>query len=537
MKFTVIQPPYAHDKAKIDESVAWEIDALATCGPDDDVIVLPEAADHQGAVSTPEEVAEAFASFHAPLLDACAETARRCNAVVFVNALDPAPTGFRNTTFAFGRDGALVGKYHKAHVPVLETEKLKLDDSYTKTFSPPDILEIDGVRYAFLTCYDFYFIEQWAALAHVRPDVIIGCSRQRTDTHEALSFQNRNCAYATGAYLLRASVSMGEDSPTGGCSCAIAPDGKVLGAFTNDVGHFDVEFDPHRKFLKKAGYVGNVVSTHPEYVERGRRPCKYRPGGSAIAPFFAELPEKRLCAHRGIHNDTLPENSLPSLGAAVALGASEIEFDLWPSRDGVAIAIHDCTLERVSNGTGLVMDHTLAELRRIDFGAKSGDRWHGLGPVTFAELMDRLAGHCTMNIHIKGRGEIGEPWSVEALDEVLRIIDDHDARRHVYFMVSGAAFQEWLASLAPDIPRILGWGGCESGAQHVQLAHDLGCAGLQFFKPHFTAADVARARDLGLRANCFWSDDPDEAKNLLDMGMDTILTNDWLRLHKVLGLR
>ena len=92
MKVTVIQPPYAHDAAKIGESVAWEIDALAKCGSDTDVIVLPEASDHQGAVSTPEEVAAAFSRFHAPLLDACAETARRCNAVVFVNALDPTPT-------------------------------------------------------------------------------------------------------------------------------------------------------------------------------------------------------------------------------------------------------------------------------------------------------------------------------------------------------------------------------------------------------------------------------------------------------------
>ena len=267
------------------------------------------------------------------------------------------------------------------------------------------------------------------------------------------------------------------------------------------------------------------------------RPCKYRPGCSAIAPFFAELPVKRLCAHRGIHNDTLPENSIPSLGVAVALGATEIEFDLWPSRDDVAIAIHDCSLERVSNGSGLVTDKTLDELRQIDFGAKSGDHWHGLGPVTFDELLDKFACHCSMNIHIKGKGEIGEPWSEEALAAVLRSIDAHDARRHVYFMVSGVSFQKRLASIAPDIPRVLGWSGCETGAQHVQLAHELGCFGLQFFKPHFTPADVARAHELGLHANCFWSDDPEEAKDLLDMGMDTILTNDWLRIHNATGLR
>ncbi len=536
MKARIVQYRFGPTEADLPANFDWIVSELDACDPSLDIVVLPEGCHDPAPVADPASLlAPEARGRNEALLAKCAETARRCHAAVFVNARYESPTGPRNSTFAYAPDGSLAGRYDKQNLT--PGEHKTLDDSYTREFNPPTVVEIAGVRYAFLTCYDFYFIEQWAALAHVRPDVIIGCSRQRTDTHEALSFQNRNCAYATGAYLLRASVSMGEDSPTGGCSCAIAPDGKVLGAFTNDVGHFDVEFDPHKKFLKKAGYVGNVVSTHPEYVERGRRPCKYRPGGSAISPFLAELPEKRLCAHRGIHNATLPENSLPSLGSAVALGASEIEFDLWPSRDGIAIAIHDCTLERVSDGKGLVMDHTLAELQKIDFGAKSGDRWHGLGPVTFAELMDRFACHCAMNIHVKGGGGIGEPWSVEALDEILRIIGAHDARRHVYFMTSVEPLLERLAALAPDIPRICGWNGRESGSQHVQRAHDLGCAGLQFFKPNFTAADVSRAHDLGLHANCFWSDDTDEAKRLLDMGMDTILTNDWLRLHKALGLK
>ena len=537
MKARIVQYRFGPAATDVQANFDWILSELDACDPSLDAVVLPEGC-HAPAPVAPGAPASAEAEVArrtGTLLAKCAETARRCGAAVFANARFESPTGPRNSTFAFAPGGSLAGRYDKQNLTPGEHQVL--DDSYTREFSAPTVVEIAGVRYAFLTCYDFYFVEQWAALARVKPDVIVGCSRQRTDTHEALSFQNRTCAYATGAYLLRASVSMGADSPTGGCSCAIAPDGTVLGSFANDVGHFDVEFDPHRKFLKKAGYVGNAVSTHPAYVECGRRPCKYRPGGSAIAPFSAELPAKRLCAHRGIHNDTLPENSLPSLATAVGLGASEIEFDLWPSKDGVAIAIHDCTLERVSDGTGLVMDHTLDELRKIDFGAKSGDRWHGLGPVTFAELMDRLACHCTMNIHVKGRGEIGEPWSEEALADVLRIIDEHDARRHVYFMLSGASFHERMAALAPDIPRVLGWGGCTSGAQHVRLAHELGCAGLQFFKPNYTAADVARAHELGLRANCFWSDDPEEAKGLLDMGMDCILTNDWLRLSNALGLK
>ena len=52
-----------------------------------------------------------------------------------------------------------------------------------------------------------------------------------------------------------------------------------------------------------------------------------------------------LCAHRGF-SSVAPENSMPAFGAAVALGAEEIEFDLWSTKDGVLVSCHDETLER-----------------------------------------------------------------------------------------------------------------------------------------------------------------------------------------------
>ena len=52
------------------------------------------------------------------LLDECAKAAKRCNAVVFVNGLFETETGFRNTTYAFDREGNLVGKYFKRHRPL-----------------------------------------------------------------------------------------------------------------------------------------------------------------------------------------------------------------------------------------------------------------------------------------------------------------------------------------------------------------------------------------------------------------------------------
>ena len=117
MNFRVIQPPYGLDASKVDEDVKWEMDALARCDASLDVIVLPEASDRQARVGTKEEVIAAAKKHNAPLLALCAETAKRCGAIVFVNALDfshgAAP---RNTTFAFDRTGALVGRYDKRHL-------------------------------------------------------------------------------------------------------------------------------------------------------------------------------------------------------------------------------------------------------------------------------------------------------------------------------------------------------------------------------------------------------------------------------------
>ena len=67
-------------------------------------------------------------------------------------------------------------------------------------------------------------------------------------------------------------------------------------------------------------------------------------------------------AHRGLHDETNPENSMPAYGAAVAMGADEIEFDLWPTRDGEIVSCHDRNLDRVTDGEGLITDYTLEEL-------------------------------------------------------------------------------------------------------------------------------------------------------------------------------
>ena len=130
LRTCVIQPAYAFKYEDIAKVVEWEIAELEKCGEDLDLIVLPEASDRQGKVSSPEQVKDAFKKHNAKLLDACSRTAKRCKAIVFVNALGDTPTGYRNSTFAYDRTGKLVDRYDKEHLVRSEHAKLKLDATY-----------------------------------------------------------------------------------------------------------------------------------------------------------------------------------------------------------------------------------------------------------------------------------------------------------------------------------------------------------------------------------------------------------------------
>jgi len=88
-------------------------------------------------------------------------------------------------------------------------------------------------------------------------------------------------------------------------------------------------------------------------------------------------------AHRGA-SGVLPEHTLAAYEQALADGADGVECDVRLTRDGHLVCLHDRRLDRTSNGRGLVSEHTLAELERLDFGS-----WRGTGPARVLTL-DRL---------------------------------------------------------------------------------------------------------------------------------------------------
>ncbi len=74
-----------------------------------------------------------------------------------------------------------------------------------------------------------------------------------------------------------------------------------------------------------------------------------------------------IVGHRGAAG-RFPENTLLAFQRALAAGADALELDVRISADGVPVVIHDATLDRTTDGSGLVRDRRAAELETLDAG-------------------------------------------------------------------------------------------------------------------------------------------------------------------------
>ena len=133
-------------------------------------------------------------------------------------------------------------------------------------------------------------------------------------------------------------------------------------------------------------------------------------------------------AHRG-WSGKAPENTMAAIRLALAepaIGGMEIDVQL--SRDGVPVLIHDFTLDRTTTGSGLVMDHTLEELRELDAGIWFDEKFAGERIPTLEEALQAVKGRCTLNIELKATSDM-YPGIAE---KVLELLERYEMKDEVY---------------------------------------------------------------------------------------------------------
>ena len=128
----------------------------------------------------------------------------------------------------------------------------------------------------------------------------------------------------------------------------------------------------------------------------------------AALPAAAQLSEMSLGSARSIEivvhrgaNALAPENTWASADSALRYGASWIEVDVRKSKDGELFNLHDATLDRTTNGKGLLSDMLAEDVRQLDAGSWFGEKYKGLHVPTIAEMLDSLQGRAKVFFDVK----------------------------------------------------------------------------------------------------------------------------------------
>ncbi len=216
-----------------------------------------------------------------------------------------------------------------------------------------------------------------------------------------------------------------------------------------------------------------------------------------------------IVAHRGLH-DQHPENSLAAFKSAWASGCIWCECDIHCSADGVAIVIHDDTLDRTTNGCGDVSMTSSKALQRVKLSPPRGGKTDETVPL-LRDVLGAMPPQAGLIIEIKpiipedqvrailrllsGRRTMLQSFHAQVLETFRRCDND----------VSLA----WLIEQPDQVAE-----AAASDWRAIHLKHTL-----------LDAATHAKLQQARKKIGVWTVDTEAEAKPLIALGLETIITD------------
>jgi glycerophosphoryl diester phosphodiesterase len=240
-------------------------------------------------------------------------------------------------------------------------------------------------------------------------------------------------------------------------------------------------------------------------------------------------------AHRG-GAALAPENTLAAFAQGAALGADALELDIQTTREGEIVVIHDTTVDRTTDGTGLVSSYSLEELRRLDAGYRftpDGGRTYpyrgqGIAIPTLREVFERFPG-MRVNIDLKESTPARERrlWELiqECAAEDRALVASGDLHEPIvrFRRLSGgrvatsASAREIRDFVLAAAGRVSRWLRPAYDALQVPQTH----RGIRVVSRTLVAA----AHRLGLDVHVWTVDARADMERLLDLGVDGLMTD------------
>jgi glycerophosphoryl diester phosphodiesterase len=146
-------------------------------------------------------------------------------------------------------------------------------------------------------------------------------------------------------------------------------------------------------------------------------------------------------SHRGA-SGYAPEHTLVSYSMGEKMHGDYIEVDLQMTKDGQLIAMHDEKLDRTTDGTGLVKDYTLDQIKQLDAGSWFNETYpqyanpdyEGLKVPTLEEVFQKFGKNAKYYIETKS------PNIYPGMEEeLLRLVDEYDINKRTLLVQSFSA--------------------------------------------------------------------------------------------------
>jgi glycerophosphoryl diester phosphodiesterase len=229
----------------------------------------------------------------------------------------------------------------------------------------------------------------------------------------------------------------------------------------------------------------------------------------------------RWIAHRGA-GKLAPENTLAAFRVGAAHGFRAFECDVKLSADGLLFLLHDATLERTTPAHGTAGERNWAELSRLDAGG-----WHSRAyagePMPSLEAIAAYVQRNGFALNIEIKPTPGAELDTgRAVGAWCREHWAGDGSPLLFSSFRPEALQGAMAA-APAIPRALLLDELWSGWPAV--AHSLACVAVVTNHKLMDAALKQQLDGLGLRALCYTVNEPADARRLMALGIDGLITD------------
>lgn len=230
-----------------------------------------------------------------------------------------------------------------------------------------------------------------------------------------------------------------------------------------------------------------------------------------------------VTAHRG-NSGEFPESTLPAIRSALELGADWVEVDLFRTRDGQLVVLHDRTTGRVGDKDLVVPESTFAELQTVDVAAdfrkRTGKSLQDCPPERIPTLEAVL--HLVLS---QSRTRVSLQPKMDCVADAVALVKQLNAERWVSFNDGSLEYMTQVKQLAPEIPVFWDRGPATSLDEDIRIARERRFSSLILHHSGVTAEKMRKIREAGLEAGAWTVNDRATMERMLDMGVERLYTD------------